>query len=84
MKKTLSILALVAIIISSCFYFFIQSNLKIFLMKSTKKRRRPIVQIIILRNIDGFKISPGWPMMENILHTPLQGSIKLILKVIKT
>ena len=60
MKKTLSILALVAIIISSCFYFFIHQPKNIFdeIYQETEKTYRTNN---ILRNIDGFKISPGWP-----------------------
>ncbi|MDU3189964.1 MAG: TipC family immunity protein, partial [Streptococcus mitis] len=70
MKKTLSILALVAIIISSCFYFFIHQPKNIFdeIYQETEKTYRTNN---ILRNIDGFKISPGWPNDgEYFAYTP--------------
>ena len=60
MKKTLSILALVAIIISSCFYFFIHQPKNIFdeIYQETEKTYRTNN---ILRNIEGFEIDDVWP-----------------------
>ena len=60
MKKTLSIVAIVIIIISSCFYFFTKQSKNIFdeIYQETEKTYRTNN---ILRNIEGFEISPGWP-----------------------
>ena len=70
MKKTLSILAIVIIIISSYFYFFPKQPKNIFdeIYQETDKTYHTNN---ILRNIDGFKISPGWPSDDpNISYTP--------------
>ena len=85
MKKILGVLTILVLLVSVCFYFFPKQPKNIFdeIYQETEKTYR---SNNILRNIDGFKIRPD-PIgltMENILHTPLQGSIKLILKVIKT
>ena len=60
MKKTLSILAIVIIIISSCFYFFIHQPKNIFdeIYQETEKTYRTNN---ILRNIEGFEIDDVWP-----------------------
>ena len=60
MKKILGLVALFVIIISSCFYFFSRQPKNIFdeIYQETEKTYRTNN---ILRNIDGFKISPGWP-----------------------
>ena len=70
MNKTLSILAIVIIIISSYFYFFPKQPKNIFdeIYQETDKTYHTNN---ILRNIDGFKISPGWPSDDpNISYTP--------------
>ena len=60
MKKTLSILAIVIIIISSCFYFFSRQPKNIFdeIYQETEKTYRTNN---ILRKIDGFEIDDVWP-----------------------
>ena len=60
MKKTLGLVALFVIIISSCFYFFVRQPKNIFdeIYQETEKTYRTNN---ILRNIEGFEISPGWP-----------------------
>ena len=60
MKKTLSILAIVIIIISSCFYFFSRQPKNIFdeIYQETEKTYRTNN---ILRNIEGFEIDDVWP-----------------------
>ena len=60
MKKILGLVALFVIIISSCFYFFVRQPKNIFdeIYKETEKTYRTNN---ILRNIEGFEISPGWP-----------------------
>ena len=71
MKKTLSILAIVIIIISSCFYFFSRQPKNIFdeIYQETEKTYRTNN---ILRKIDGFEISPGWPSDgEYFKYSPL-------------
>ena len=70
MKKILSLVALFVIIISSCFYFFVRQPKNIFdeIYQETEKTYR---SNNILRNIDGFKISPGWPNDgEYFAYTP--------------
>ena len=70
MKKTLGLVALFVIIISSCFYFFVRQPKNIFdeIYQETEKTYHTNN---ILRNIDGFKISPGWPSDDpNISYTP--------------
>ena len=70
MKKILGLVALFVIIISSCFYFFIRQPKNIFdeIYQETEKTYRTNN---ILRHIDGFKISPGWPSDDpNISYTP--------------
>ena len=55
MKKTLGLVALIVLIVLSCFYFFIQQPKNIFdeIYQETEKTYR---SNNILRNIDGFKI----------------------------
>ena len=81
MKKTLSILAIVIIIISSCFYFFSRQPKNIFdeIYQETEKTYRTNN---ILRKIDGFEISPGWPSDgEYFKYSPL-GKYKTLQKAI--
>ena len=70
MKKILGIVALFALIVLSYFYFFINQPKNIFdeIYQETEKTYRTNN---ILRHIDGFKISPGWPSDDpNISYTP--------------
>ena len=70
MKKILGLVALFVLIVLSCFYFFIQQPKNIFdeIYQETEKTYHTNN---ILRNIDGFKISPGWPSDDpNISYTP--------------
>ena len=70
MKKILGLVTLFVIIISSCFYFFPKQPKNIFdeIYQETEKTYRTNN---ILRHIDGFKISPGWPSDDpNISYTP--------------
>ena len=79
MKKILALIALFALIVLSCFYFFIHQPKNIFdeIYQETEKTYR---SNNILRNIDGFKISPGWPSDDpNISHNPF-GKYKTLPK----
>ena len=70
MKKILGLLALVLLIVLSCFYFFPKQPKNIFdeIYQETEKTYHTNN---ILRNIDGFKISPGWPSDDpNISNNP--------------
>ena len=70
MKKILGLVALFVIIVLSCFYFFPKQPKNIFdeIYQETEKTYRTNN---ILRYIDGFKISPGWPSDDpNISYTP--------------
>ena len=70
MKKIFSLLALVLLIVLSCFYFFIKQPKNIFdeIYQETEKTYR---SNNILRNIDGFKIRPDWSSDDpNISYTP--------------
>ena len=70
MKKLLGMTALMSFIIFICFYFFIKQPKNIFdeIYQETEKTYRTNN---ILRHIDGFKISPGWPSDDpNISYTP--------------
>ena len=70
MKKIFSLLALVLIVVLFCFYFFPKQPKNIFdeIYQETEKTYRTNN---ILRHIDGFKISPGWPSDDpNISYTP--------------
>ena len=60
MKKILGLIALIALIISSCFYFFTKQPKNIFdeIYQETEKTYR---SNNILRNIDGFEIRADWP-----------------------
>ncbi len=71
MKKILGVFNNSCITCICLFLLFFLNNLKTFLMKFTKKRRKHIGQIIFLRHIDGFKIRPDWPSDDpNISYTP--------------
>ena len=70
MKKILGLVALIVLIVSSCFYFFIHQPKNIFdeIYQETEKTYR---SNNILRHIDGFKIRPDWPSDDpNISYTP--------------
>ena len=70
MKKIFSLLALVLLVVLFCFYFFPKQPKNIFdeIYQETEKTYRTNN---ILRHIDGFKISPGWPSDDpNISYTP--------------
>ena len=70
MKKLLGIIALMSLIIFICFCFFPKQPKNIFdeIYQETEKTYRTNN---ILRYIDGFKISPGWPSDDpNISYTP--------------
>ena len=70
MKKIFSLLALVLLVVLFCFYFFPKQPKNIFdeIYQETEKTYHTNN---ILRNIDGFKISPGWPSDDpNISYTP--------------
>ena len=70
MKKIFSLLALVLLFVLFCFYFFPKQPKNIFdeIYQETEKTYRTNN---ILRHIDGFKISPGWPSDDpNISYTP--------------
>ena len=70
MKKILGLIALIALIVLSCFYFFPKQPKNIFdeIYHETEKTYR---SNNILRNIDGFKIRPDWSSDDpNISYTP--------------
>ena len=70
MRKIFSLLALVLLFVLFCFYFFPKQPKNIFdeIYQETEKTYRTNN---ILRYIDGFKISPGWPSDDpNISYTP--------------
>ena len=70
MKKLLGIIALMSLIIFICFCLFPKQPKNIFdeIYQETEKTYRTNN---ILRHIDGFKISPGWPSDDpNISYTP--------------
>ena len=70
MKKILGLVALVAIIVLFCFYFFIHQPKNIFdeIYQETEKTYR---SNNILRNIDGFEIDDVWPSDDpNISNNP--------------
>ena len=70
MRKIFSLLALVLIVVLFCFYFFPKQPKNIFdeIYQETEKTYHTNN---ILRHIDGFKISPGWPSDDpNISYTP--------------
>ena len=60
MKKILGLVALILLIVLSCFYFFIHQPKNIFdeIYQETEKTYR---SNNILRNIEGFEIRPDWP-----------------------
>ena len=59
MKKILGLVALILLIVLSCFYFFIHQPKNIFdeIYQETEKTYR---SNNILSNIDGFNIRPDW------------------------
>ena len=70
MKKILGVLTIIVLLVSVCFYFFPKQPKNIFdeIYQETDKTYHTNN---ILRNIDGFKISPGWPSDDpNISYTP--------------
>ena len=70
MRKIFSLLALVLSVVLFYFYFFPKQPNNIFdeIYQETEKTYHTNN---ILRNIDGFKISPGWPSDDpNISYTP--------------
>ena len=70
MKKILGVLTIIVLLVSVCFYFFHKQPKNIFdeIYQETEKTYHTNN---ILRNIDGFKISPGWPSDDpNISHNP--------------
>ena len=70
MKKILGLVALYALIVLSCFYFFIHQPKNIFdeIYQETEKTYR---SNNILRKIDGFKIRAVWPYdSEYFAYTP--------------
>ena len=70
MKKILGLVALILLIVLSCFYFFPKQPKNIFdeIYQETEKTYR---SNNILRHIDGFKIRPDWPSDDpNISYTP--------------
>ena len=70
MKKILGLVELVLLVVLFCFYFFPKQPKNIFdeIYQETEKTYR---SNNILRHIDGFKISPGWPSDDpNISYTP--------------
>ena len=70
MKKILGLVALILLIVLSCFYFFPKQPKNIFdeIYHETEKTYR---SNNILRNIDGFKIRPDWSSDDpNISYTP--------------
>ena len=77
MKKILGLVALFVIIISSCFYFFINHPKNIFdeIYQETEKTYR---SNNILRNIDGFDIKPVWPRDGEFLRYTPSGNYKNI------
>ena len=70
MKKILGLIALIALIVLSCFYFFPKQPKNIFdeIYQETEKTYR---SNNILRHIDGFKVRPDWSSDDpNISYTP--------------
>ena len=77
MKKTLGLIVLIAIIVLSCFYFFINHPKNIFdeIYQETEKTYQTNN---ILRNIDGFDIKPVWPSDGEFLRYTPSGNYKNI------
>ena len=70
MRKIFSLLALVLPVVLFYFYFFPKQPNNIF-DESYQETEKTYHTNNILRNIDGFKISPGWPSDDpNISYTP--------------
>ena len=77
MKKILGLIGLYALIVLSCFYFFIRQPKNIFdeIYQETEKTYQTNN---ILRNIDGFDIKPVWPSDGEFLkYTPSGNYITL-------
>ena len=77
MKKILGLLALVLLIVLSCFYFFPKQPKNIFdeIYQETEKTYQTNN---ILRNIDGFDIKPVWPSDGEFLRYTPSGNYKNI------
>ena len=75
MKKILGLVALFALIVLSCFYFFTQQPKNIFdeIYQETEKTYQTNN---ILRNIDGFDIKPVWPSDGEFLRYSPSGNYK--------
>ena len=75
MKKILGLVALFALIVLSCFYFFPKQPKNIFdeIYQETEKTYR---SNNILRNIDGFDIKPVWPSDGEFLRYTPSGNYK--------
>ena len=75
MKKILGLIALLALIVLSCFYFVTQQPKNIFdeIYQETEKTYR---SNNILRNIDGFKIRAVWPSDGEFLKYTPSGNYK--------
>ena len=70
MKKILGVLTIIVLLVSVCFYFFPKQPKNIFdeIYQETEKTYRVNN---VLRHIEGFEISPGWPNDgEYFAYTP--------------
>ena len=77
MKKILGLVALILLIVLSCFYFFPKQPNNIFdeIYQETEKTYQTNN---ILRNIDGFDIKPVWPSDGEFLRYTPSGNYKNI------
>ena len=75
MKKILGLVALILLIVLSCFYFFPKQPNNIFdeIYQETEKTYQTNN---ILRNIDGFDIKPVWPSDGEFLRYTPSGNYK--------
>ena len=75
MKKILGLIALYALIVLSCFYFFTNQPKNIFdeIYQEIEKTYR---SNNILRNIEGFEIRPDWPSDGEFLRYTPSGNYK--------
>jgi len=70
MKKIFSLLALVLLVVLFCFYFF-PNNLTTFFDEIYQETEKTYRVNNVLRHIEGFEISPGWPNDgEYFAYTP--------------
>ena len=72
MKKILGVLTIIVLLVSVCFYFFPKQPKNIFdeIYQETEKTYRVNN---VLRHIEGFEISPGWPNDgEYFAYTPFR------------